>query len=268
LSAVSAPRRVLRTLAALVLAVLVCAGCRIDTEVAIDVHDDGSGTVTLTVTFDADAVSRVPDLAAALRTDDLVAAGWTVTGPTRAEGAVTYVVAKPFRSAAELPGVLAELTGPDGYFRDVQLTRSRAFAATTWTFAATADLSKGVAALTDTQVGTALGGKPLGRDPAALEAELGGPLASFLTGAIAVTMPGPAEANTPTVQGRTARWTVQVGDPAPHRLEASSRHTALVPRVWAGVAGVAAFVLVMVLVVRAMRRRRPILRAVDGGTAI
>lgn len=264
----SVPRRVLRALLGALVCGLVLAGCKIDTEVAIVVADDGSGTVAVTVRLDADAAGRVPDLATALRTDDLTAAGWAVRGPERAAGAATYVVTKPFRSAAELPGVLAELTGPTGYFRDVSLARTRAFASSTWTFTGTADLSSGLAALTDVQVGTALGGKPIGRDQAALEAELGGPLTSFLTAVIAVTLPDDVEANTPTVDGRTARWTVQVGDPAPHRLEASARHERVLPRMWAAVAGLAAFVLVVVVVVQAMRRRKPILRAVDGGAEI
>lgn len=247
---------------------LVCAACRIDTQVAIDVRDDGSGTVTVTVQFDADAVARTPDLAEALRTDDLTKAGWEVRGPERTNGAATYVVTKPFRSPEELTAVLTELTGPQGYLRDVSLTRARAFGSTTWTFRATADLSAGVLALTDTQVGTALGGKPLGRDPAALEAELGGPLASFLSGQISLTMPDDVRANTPTVDGRTARWVLTVGDPAPHSLEASSRHASLLPRLWAVVAGLAAFALIVLLAVRGMRRRRPLLRAIDGGAEV
>jgi len=247
------------------LCLLFVAACKVDTNVAVAVRDDGSGTVTVTVRFDADAATRVPDLADGLRTSDLMAAGWRVTGPDRSDVGVTYVAAKAFRAPDELPGVLAELTGPDGFLREVQLARTRSFAKATWTFTATADLSRGIAGLSDGQLAAALGGKPLGRDQAALEAELGAPLTSLVTAALQVSMPDPVSANTTMVDGNTATWTFQMGDSAAHELRATSTSTALQPRVWVAVAGGAAFALVVVIGVNAVRRRRPILRAVDGG---
>ena len=261
MSAVSAALRAI--LAGLL--VLLLAACRIDTNVAVTVRDDGSGTVAVTVRFDADAATRVLDLAATLRTNDLVTAGWRVNGPDARDGGVTYTASKPFRSPDELAGVLAEITGPTGVFRDVQLARTRSFAKVTWTFTATADLSKGLAAFSDTQLVGALGGKPLGRDQVALEAELGAPLTSLLHAELAVTMPAAVAANTPTIDGDTATWVFQVGDAAPHELHAASIARARQPLVWAYIAAAAAFVLVVVVGINAVRRRRPILRAVDNG---
>lgn len=259
LSAVSAAPRALL----FVVCVLVLAACQVDTKVAVVVRDDGSGTVAVTVHFDADAASRVPDLTSGLRTADLVAAGWQLAPPNNDTTGVTYVATKPFASSAELPAVLAELTGPDGYFRDIGLSRTHSFGETTWTFTGTADLSKGIAVFSDAPLAALLGGQAFGRDQAALEKELGAPLTSLVSGELSLTMPDPVAANTTTVEGRTATWVFQVGDPAAHTLRASSRTTSFVPKVWAAVAGAAGFVLLVVIVVGSVRRRRPILRSVE-----
>ena len=47
------------------LAVVLLAACQVRTEVAVDVGEDGSGTVTVSVGLDPDAASRVPGLAEA-----------------------------------------------------------------------------------------------------------------------------------------------------------------------------------------------------------
>ena len=78
-------------------------------------------------------------------------------------------------------------------------------------------------------------------------------------------MPAAVTANTPTIDGDTATWVFQVGDAAPHELRAASIARARQPLVWAYVAAGAAFVLVVVIGINAVRRRRPILRAVDNG---
>jgi hypothetical protein len=44
------------------LVVLTATACQVRTTVAVDVAKDGSGTVTVAVGLDADALGRVPDL--------------------------------------------------------------------------------------------------------------------------------------------------------------------------------------------------------------
>ncbi len=241
----AAPRTVLVMLGAL--CVLVLTGCRVDTKVAIAVDEDGSGTVAVTVHFDADAAARVPDLTDGLRTADLAAAGWDVPAPTRDDTGVTYLLTKDFASADALAGVLAELSGPDGFLRDVTLGRSKGFAEATWTFTATVDLSDALTRTADPALTAMLGGQPLGRDQAALEKELGAPLTSMMTSELSIAMPFAVEANTPTVQGRVATWVFQAGDPAAHELRATSRTSTTVPLVWATIAGAAGFVLVVLI---------------------
>lgn len=247
------------------LCAVVLAACRVDTEVAVDVRDDGSGTVTVVARFDADAVRRVPDLATdALRVGDLVDAGWVVAPPAREDGGVTYRATKAFASAEQLPSVLAELTGPDGALRDVVLARHRAFAETTWTFRATADLSRGVDLFSDQQVASLLGGASFGRDPEALANELGGPLDSFVDLRLRVSLPDELRAHDADLAvARTAVWDLDLGA-APRPLQAESHDVVWSARLWAITAGAAAFALVVLFVVRGLQRRRAILHAVDG----
>jgi hypothetical protein len=244
---------------------LVLSACRITAEVAVDVRDDGSGTVTVEVQFDADAVARVPDLATGLRTDDLADAGWQVTVGERTADGVMYRATKPFAGADDLPAVLAELTGPEGFFRNVALTRERSFAEVRWRFTGTADLSRGAAGFGDERLSALLSGMPFGRDPVALEQELGRSLADAVSLELALRLPGEIEDADGSVLGPATSWSLRLGDP-PRELRAASHDTVWAAWTWATVAGAAGFALVVLLVVRGVRRRPPILRAVDGGS--
>ena len=61
---------VIRRVLAVLALVVVLASCRLDAAVDVSVDADGSGTVALTVTVDADVVAQVPGLAGALNLDD------------------------------------------------------------------------------------------------------------------------------------------------------------------------------------------------------
>src|SRR5215207_5524318 len=132
------------------LLVLLAAACQVEADVVVQMRDDGSGTVTVTVTLDPEAAARIPDLADQLQVDDLEEVGWRIDGPATVEGGGVQIQAtRGFDDPAQGAQVLAELTGPDGVFRDVELSRERQFARTTYSFHATADASGGVAALAD-----------------------------------------------------------------------------------------------------------------------
>ncbi len=114
-----------------VLVVSVCAvahaGCKVDTTVSIDVREDGSGSVSVRVALDADAVGEAEAGGATLedrvRLDDLEAAGWTSTGwQRRDDGSARLRVSKEFADADDLAGVITELNGADGPLRDVSLS--------------------------------------------------------------------------------------------------------------------------------------------------
>src|SRR5690606_35694090 len=95
------------------LVVVVLAGCRADASVRVDVEEDGGGLVSVTVALDVAAAARTVWSEGALPLDDLVEAGWTVTGPVRQpDGGAVFTATKPFSQPDQLPGVLAEVAGP------------------------------------------------------------------------------------------------------------------------------------------------------------
>ena len=74
-----------------VIVVAVLAGCQARVTVDTRVNSDGSGTVTVGVGLDDEAMAQVGDLGAQLRVDDLRSSGWTVTGPAREDDGTTWV---------------------------------------------------------------------------------------------------------------------------------------------------------------------------------
>jgi len=111
----------MRRVVLLLACALALAGCKVDTTLSIEVREDGSGTVSVRVALDADAVGEAEAGGATLedrvRLDDLEAAGWTSTGwQRRDDGSARLRVSKEFGDAADLAGVITEL-------RDVSLSR-------------------------------------------------------------------------------------------------------------------------------------------------
>jgi len=133
---------------------LVLAGCKVDTTVTIDVHDDGGGTVSVRVALDAEAVQNAEagggKLEDRVRLGDLEAAGWKVSRWRRTRnGGATLTVHKEFANAGELASVVAEVNGTSGPLRDVKLERDRGLLSTRYKVSGAADLSQltaGVAA--------------------------------------------------------------------------------------------------------------------------
>jgi putative hydrolase of the HAD superfamily len=236
---------VVRRVLAVVLACTLLAACRVDADVDVAVADDGSGTVAVVAAFDADAVARVPDLEGALRTDDLTAAGWTVAAPeTGDNGSVVVQAQKPFAAPEQLPAVLSEVSPA---FTNVQLQRDRSFGEVTWTFDADVDFSGSAEQFGDDQLATLLGGRPLGRDIATLEQEIGTSIADATGLTLQVTLPG----------GATQEWGFRLGDPATAvHLDSTIERSGA--RVWAAVALGSAALLVLLLAVLTLRwgRRR------------
>jgi uncharacterized protein len=198
-----------------VLVVLTATACQVRTTVAVDVAKDGSGTVTVAVGLDADALGRVPDLdddgrsttadlTRLVRTDDLAAAGWHVTGPAGSadDGFVWVRATKPFGTPEEAGQVLAEVAGTDGPLRDLRVDQSDSFGRTRFTFEGTADLSGGLEAFGDEGLAAALEGEVLGQDPSAIEAELGRPLSEMFSLEVSAELPGDSKA---------VAWTPELG---------------------------------------------------------
>ena len=249
-------RRLLLPLVLLV--ALAASACRVHTTVTVAMVEDGSGEVSVAVVLDADALARVPDvdddgtsgladLAALVRTEDLVAAGWTVDEPVEAgDGGASLTVSRPFGTPEEADLILAELTGADGALQDLDLRRSTSFGSTELGFSGTADLSGGLESFGDEGLAAALDGEPLGLDAAAIEAVAGVPLSEAVTVEV-----------TSDLDGESTSWTPRLGDP-PLAMAADTTTYDVPVLVLAAVALAAALALVAVLVLRLLRsRRRP-----------
>jgi hypothetical protein len=227
------------------------------TRVTVDVAEDGSGTVEVAVGLDPAALEELPDLdgdgartAADLeelvRDDDLVAAGWTVEPAATDGDGTTWVRARrAFGTPEEAETVLAELTGPDGPLRDMRLARSESFGRDRFELSGTVDLRGGLEAFGDEAMAAVLEGEPLGEDPAAIEERLGRPLAEVFTFELTAALPG-----------GTTTWSPRLGEgPVEVRAESTAYDW---PVLGLAALAVASFVaLVVVLVVRAVRGRRP-----------
>ena len=248
-------RRLLRSALLLVLAVLAAA-CQLRTTVTVDVADDGSGTVEVAVGLDAEAVERLPDLdgdgtggpgdlAALVRDDDLVAAGWTVDEPRADDDGTLWLrIAHAFGTVDEAERIMASLTGPEGPLRDLHVTRDESFGRTTYGFSGTADLSGGLEAFGDAGLAEALDGEPLGEDAAAIEARLGRPLAEAITFEVVAELPA---------GGQT--WTPRLGE-EPVAMETEGTAYDWPVFALAAVAASSLVALVVVLATRALRSRR------------
>jgi hypothetical protein len=152
----------LRALALLALALVALVGCQMDVAIEVDVADDGSGAVLVAVGLDDQALAEAGDLGQLLRTDDLVAAGWAVTGPER-EGDRTWVRAtKPFADPDQAAQVLAEVTGPGGALQGFALEVDDGLLGTSYELTGVVDLTGGPATFSDPDLAAALDGDPFG----------------------------------------------------------------------------------------------------------
>jgi predicted enzyme related to lactoylglutathione lyase len=242
------------------LVAVTATACQVRTTVAVDVVEDGSGTVTVAVGLDADALRRVPDvdddgrstaadLGGLVRTDDLAAAGWQVSEPTGSaadDGFVWIRATKPFGTPEEAGQVLGEITGTDGPLRDLRVGRDDSFARSHFTFEGTADLSGGLEAFGDEGLAGALQGEALGQDASAIEEELGLPLAEMFTLEISAELPGDS---TP------AAWTPELGG-EPVDMAATGTVRDWWVLALSALAGACGLALVGVLAVRQLSRRR------------
>jgi hypothetical protein len=259
-------RRPLAALALVAAALAVTSACEVRTVVDVAVSDDGSGTVTVTVALDEEALGRVPDadddgtsgpadVAALVRTDDMAAAGWAVGEPAATDdGGASITASKPFGTPDEAVAVLSEITGAEGALRDLRLERSTGFGSTSFEFAGTVDLSGGLEAFGDAGLAEVLDGEPLGEDAAVIEERIGRPLAEAFALEVAVALPGSLDAGTGTGEDGAARWTPRLGDAAT-QMEASSEQREVLPLLLVGVAVVSAAACVALVGLRLVRRR-------------
>lgn len=236
-----------RRLLAILAVVFLVAGCKVDVVMDVAVHDDGSGLVTVSVGLDDEALALAGNLGRQLRTDDLVSAGWNVTGPAR-EGDTTWVRAsKPFSEPSAAAAVLAEVSAPEGPFRDFTVTRSEGLLGTEHSVTGTVDLTRGPQVFSDADLAALLGGDPFGGTLEAIVAERG-PIDDLVDISVRVDLPG----------GDPVTTSASFSDASPTQVDVSSSESSTLARagLWflVGVVVLGAAVVVAVLVMRSRRR--------------
>lgn len=183
-------RRLSRVFALLALVVFVAAGCRVQIETKVDVGLDGKGTITQGIGFDDAALKRVGDPARALRADDLVQAGWEVDAASKEDDLTWIRVHHTFETPEEGTALLAQLSGPDGPYRDMLITRSDGFFSTSVKVTGEVDTTAGLAMFGDPQLATTLGGDASGGLLAKIQAEENAPPESMVDLDFVVTAGG------------------------------------------------------------------------------
>ena len=228
---------------------LLLGACRADLSVEVEATARGGGHVRATLTLDKEAAAKVPDLAQQLRVDDLERAGWRIDGPEPAEGGGVHLrVSKPFSSPAGAARVIEELSGAGGPFSTLGLTRERGLWKTRTALRGTVDLTAGLGAFGDAVLAEKLGSPNLGLDPAAVERDLGKPLAEAVHVEVVGHLPGTVRSNAPATRDGAAVWPVTLGGTA--RLAASSEAWNVASLAFGGLAMVSALALLVVLVRR------------------
>jgi hypothetical protein len=131
-------------------AALTLSSCRVDQSVSLTVKPNGSGEVTVVITADKDIVAKAPNLAADLRTDDLVAVGWEVSKPVETKtGGLTVTLVRPFRNPAEANIALSQVNGPKGPLHEMVVTRTGKDTNSQWSLAGRLEVTGGLEAFID-----------------------------------------------------------------------------------------------------------------------
>ena len=199
---------------------LALTACQVRVTAGIDVAADGEGTVRAGVGLDAEALRTVGDLGAALRVDDLRAAGWEVEGPREEDDGLTWVrAARPFTDVDEARLALSQLSGPDGPFRNLTFERERSFLRTRTRLSGNVDLSGGLTGFADADLRN-LVGDTIRLDPEGLRGELGADLDRAVQVQFEARLPGSVTSNAPERAGDRSIWRPAMGQQL--AIEASS----------------------------------------------
>ena len=175
--------------------IFLVAACKVESSVSINVEDDGTGIVEVSVELDDEASRLIGDIEKQLRTEDLDSSGWEVSLPENLEEKSKIVVSasKNFTDADSLVNVLEEIAGPS-VFSEISLLSEKSFAKKLWTIEGKIDLSEGLALFSDPALDEVLGGGLFGRSLEDLSFlsgcdEICDPAGSFLMN-FSVSLPG------------------------------------------------------------------------------
>ena len=160
------------------------ASCRVDVTVDMNVDPDGTGTVAVQLVADAELIAEIPTIADELATDDIVAAGWTIDGPTAtADGGLTVTFSHDFSSDEEATNLLNSIGPP---FNQMSMVRNTAGDDTTTRLSGLLGLPNGFEAFADEELIAAVGSLPFADQ---LEAA-GATPATSMSATMRVALPG------------------------------------------------------------------------------
>ncbi len=227
------------------LALVVLCSCRVDTTVEVTVEPNGSGEVRVEALADQELVQAAPGLADDARFDDLVDAGWVLTGPEpTATGGLRVELVHSFATVAEAEALLSSLNGSGGPLVGVTLTRTSTSTRSEVVLAGTLRLTGGLDALADPQLVQALGAAPFADEMAA-----GGySLSDVLTVRFRADLPGDVSAPSATEENGVLAWTVPL-DGSAQVIQASGVRSRDDGRWWRLGANVALLALIVWIVI-------------------
>ncbi|HEX9259584.1 MAG TPA: hypothetical protein VF855_08600 [Acidimicrobiales bacterium] len=190
------------------LLLLVLTGCRLDIAVNVTMDEQGAGTVQVRATADKELLDKEPSALGDLRVQDLRAAGWSVDGPViQSDGSALLVATKGFADPSEGTAVLAELSSPEGPWRELKLQQGVRFGTVDSSLSGHM-VAVGPDAFSDQNLVDLVDGLPL--------PEMGDPIADG-TLVLSLTAQLPGTARTQTGEGivgddqSTVTWTVKPG---------------------------------------------------------
>ena len=197
----------------LLLLLLLSTGCQVALTAGVEAKPDGSGRVRAGIGLDEEALREIGDLSQGLRLDDLRQAGWEVSQPRQESDGLTWVrISKSFETVARAAQVSAELSGPEGPFRELRLERTRTFFKTRLRFTGLVDLSNGLAGLNDPALQERLGDANLALDLAGLQQRFGDALNRTVRVRVDAKLPGEVKAEGATPIDGGVSWQPVVGE--------------------------------------------------------
>ena len=197
--------RILVRVVAVFAATVVLASCRVDQSITVAVNPNGSGRIAVTVVADADIVTKVPDLAADVRTDDLKEAGWSVDGPDKTDdGGLQLVLTRTFDTPEQATAILSQVSGANGPLRAVTLARSGKDTNSVWSLTGSLQVTGGLRAFIDDAGAELIGGAPFAGEVSDAGLEIGEAIGIEFT----ASLPGKVDATTGVAGESGITWRV------------------------------------------------------------
>jgi hypothetical protein len=228
------------TIGVVLCAMLFLSSCRVDQTISLEVNRNGTGKVIVTAIADKAILDAAPELAADIRTDDLVTAGWKVDGPTPTEeGGLRLEISRSFQDPTEATLILGQVNGPRGPLQEAVLTRTGKDSNSVWTLAGRLEVNGGLQAFIDDTAFELLGAAPYAADIEEAGLDLGAAVGLNFT----VSLPGNVESTTGVQNDGTISWLVPM-DGSRVDIATSSTNVDVV----SSVAGVGRVLLLAILV--------------------